>query len=212
MPRSKSILQSEFPYHVSGRCINKEWFGLPLNQVWDIMSDQLNFVSYAYHAQIHSFVLMNNHFHLLISTPDSNLDVIMARFMKECSRYINDLSGRINQAYRARHFRSLIETDFYAQQVYKYVYRNPVKAKLVERCELYPFSSLSFLLGQTQACFPVTEDTFLFSNLEKTLDWLNTPATDEDWENISKALKKSKFKLAINLRSKKFNPLEFRLI
>lgn len=212
MPRSKTILQNEFPYHVSGRCINKEWFKIPIQDVWNIMSDELVFINYTLNAQIHSFVLMNNHFHLLISTPDSNLDKIMARFMKQCSRHINEISGRINQAYGARHFRSVIESDFYFHQVYKYVYRNPVKAELVEKCELYPFSSLNFLLGDSKASFPIVEDHILFTDVEKTLGWLNTKTSIEDWNSVSKALRKARFRFAKSDILKRPNSLEYRLI
>lgn len=201
MPRPKAILQSEFPYHVTARCINKEWFSLPLSDVWSVMSDQLFFVHQNYNALIHSFVLMNNHFHLLISTPSANLDTIMARFMKECSRNINDLSGRINQAYGARHYRTVIESDLYFHHVYKYVYFNPVKAGLVDRCENYKYSSLSFLLGQTKATFPVLEDYMLFSDVEKRLKWLNTSALNNDWNSVSRALRKANFKLSVRKHS-----------
>lgn len=211
MPRPKAILQSQFPYHVTGRCINKEWFKLPLDQVWSIMSDHLYYVHSCYNARIHSFVLMNNHFHLMISTPDANLDVIMARFMKECSRHINLYADRINQAYGSRHFRTVIEHDLYFQHVYKYVYRNPVYAGLSNRCEDYPYSSLAFLLGSTRATFPVLEDHTLFHNVEKTLTWLNDSSSKEDWDSVSKALKRSKFKLARVRTSQSPNPLESQL-
>ncbi|MCB9024791.1 MAG: barstar family protein [Bdellovibrionaceae bacterium] len=73
IPRPKAILQNEFPYHVSARCINKEWFHIPMENVWDIFCRQLTYISWVYDAKVHAFVLKNNHFHLLVSTPRSNL-------------------------------------------------------------------------------------------------------------------------------------------
>lgn len=212
MPRPKSILQSEFPYHVTARCINKEWFKIPLPLVWEIMSRQLNYISFAYHAEIISFVLMPNHFHLLISTPQSNLDKIMANFMKEVSRSINELSGRINQAYGARHFRGIIETDHYFLHAYKYVYRNPVEANLAQNCQTYPFSSLSFLLGYTKALFPVRYDPILFSNIEKTLSWINKKPKIEDWKKIADAMNRSRFRLTRDKQSNRVSNLEFETL
>ncbi len=212
MPRPKAILQSEFPYHVSARCINKEWFNLPLLDVWNIMSRQLSYVSWAYKARIHSFVLMSNHFHMLISTPDSNLDLIMGNFMKECSRYMNESTGRINQAYGARHFRGLIESDHYFLQAYKYIYRNPVEIGLSNSCESYRFSSLGFLLGQTQASFPIHYDQILFQNIETTLRWLNQKPNNKDWKKVEMAMSKSVFKFPLSRRAKSPSHLEYNLI
>jgi putative transposase len=212
MPRPKCILQSEFPYHVTARSINKERFQIPLPEVWKIMSRQLCYVTWAYNAKIHSFVLMPNHFHLLISTPNSNLDLIMANFMKECSRYINESSGRINQAYGARHFRGVIDSDHYYFHAYKYVYRNPVEAGLVSECENYMFSSLNFILGGSQATFPTVFDQTLFSDIEKTLKWINQKPLKESWEMVSSALKKSKFRIAKNDMNNKAHRLEFDML
>ncbi len=208
MPRPNLILQSDFPYYVSARCFNDQWFNLPLDKVWTIMSEQLFYIYNSYDARIHSFVLMNNNFHMLISTPSSNLDVIMARFMKECSRQINNSTGRINQAFGARYSRSLIKSDIYFQHVYKYVYRNPVQAGMLSKCELYPYSSLAFLLGLKKASFPVLNDTILFNDVEKTINWLNTPTRDEDWLAVKRGVKKIKFKLARIKLSGQLNRLE----
>ena len=41
MPRAKTILQNEYPYSISARCINKEWFSLPIDFVWDVFSEEL---------------------------------------------------------------------------------------------------------------------------------------------------------------------------
>ncbi len=209
MPRPRSILQPEFPYHVTARCINKEWFKIPLSTVWEIMSSQLHYVSFAFKAEILAFVLMPNHFHMLIRTPNSNLDLIMASFMKEVSRSINELSGRINQAYGARHFRGLIQSEHYFLHAYKYVYRNPVEAGLIINCQTYPYSSLSFLLGHSKALFPVKYDSVLFSNIEATIKWLNTEPKAEDWKKVGDAMGRSKFRLARLKESNKVSRLEF---
>lgn len=46
---------------------------MELQQVWDIFCRHLAYTAYIYDARIHSFVLMNNHFHLLISTPNASI-------------------------------------------------------------------------------------------------------------------------------------------
>jgi len=40
MPRAKTILQNEFPYNITARCINKEWFNLKMDTVWNIFCEE----------------------------------------------------------------------------------------------------------------------------------------------------------------------------
>jgi len=183
-----------------------------MENVWDIFSRQLTYINWVYSAEIHAFVLMNNHFHLLISTPLANLSIIMANFMKETSRQINQVTGRINQTYGNRHFRSLIGSPHYYLHAYKYIYRNPVAAGLTERCEIYKYSSLSFLVGKTLARFPTLEDDVLFSDVEGTISWLNTKPSDENWHTIGNAMKKSNFQIATDKKSKRNHQLEVDML
>lgn len=196
MPRPHAILQSEFPYHVSARCINREWFHIPLQNVWNIMSDQLYFVTHAYSARIHAFVLMQNHFHLLISTPEANLNQIMWNFMGETSRTLTRSSNRINQTYGARHSRSVIDSPHYFHHAYKYVYANPVRAGAAKTVESYRFSTLHGLLGKSPLTIPVVDDSILFSDVTQTMRWLNRPASQENWKLVQQAIRKTKFRLA----------------
>lgn len=195
MPRFSTQLQSQFPYHVGARCINREWFHVPIDEVWEIMSEQLFFVHHAYNARILAFILMSNHFHLMIQTPDENLNEIMSWFMRETSRALTKSSKRINQAYGARYFRSILNSHHYYLHSYKYLYANSVQAGLVARVEDYPFSSLPGLLGIKPLYFTVAEDATLFADVEGTLSWLNRPVSEDHWGSVKKALRKKQFKL-----------------
>jgi REP element-mobilizing transposase RayT len=179
-----------------------------MQTVWRIFSEQLTFANWGYGAEIHAFTLMNNHFHLLISTPDANLDEIMAFFMRETTRSLNKAAGVINQSYGGPHFRCLVETPLYYLHCYKYIYANPVMAGMVKRVEEYTCSSLHFLLGQSLASFPVAEDITLFSDVEGTLQWLNKRPSDESWESIRNAISRSRFRLAKINYGRNQNPLE----
>ncbi len=194
MPRAKTILQSNFPYHVTGRCINREWFDLPLEIVWDIFCNELMVADHLFSLRIHSFVLMKNHFHLLVSTPDANISKAMQYFMRESSRRLAKRGKRINQTYGARYFRSVIESHSYFMHAYKYVYANPVQAGIVERAEVYKFSTLHGLLGLGPASIPLVEDTLLFEDIYGTLQWINQKPNLEQWEAVRKALRRTEFK------------------
>jgi putative transposase len=200
MGRSKAIEQSEFPYHITARNLNREWFNLPLEAVWAIFEEELFMTSKLHGLEIYAFVLMKNHFHLIARTPEANISQCMLRFMSNVSRRLNEKGNRINGNFAGRHFKTIIQENSYFLNTYKYVYRNPVEAGLAEKVEHYPFSTLFGLLGKAPLFIPLTEDTTLFSDPEETLIWLNSKPRTSQIEAIRYALKGQYF------QSRKTNP------
>lgn len=95
----------------------------------------------------HAYCLMDNHFHLIIETPEGNL-----------SRGMRQLNGVYTQAFNRRHrkvghlfqgrFKSiLVERDSYLLELARYVVLNPVRAKMVKTPEAYGWSSYRPTLG-----------------------------------------------------------------
>ena len=207
MPRAKVARQFDFPLHVGGRCINREWFNIPMDDVWNIMSEQLLFIHHAFAVKTLAFVLMSNHFHLIVRTPGGNLSEAMCWFMRETSRALTRAGNRINMTWGGPHFRSVIGTPHYFLNAYKYVYHNPIAAGICDDVLSYPYSTLPGLLGRQSLLVPVDEDLTLFCDVGGTLDWLNTKPNPEYWEVVGRALKKREFKLSkIDSRP---HPLEF---
>jgi REP element-mobilizing transposase RayT len=195
MARRIVPISTEFPYHVSARCNNREWFRIPLKDVWAIMEDYLIFVHRNYDFEILSFVLMANHFHLLVRTPEGNLSEGMNYFMRETSRQIGYESKRINHIYKGRFHRSLITNPHYFLHAYKYVYRNPVEVGIVDCVTKYPYSTLNRKLGLNPSYIPLVEDDTLWGSFESTLEWLNTTPLREHFETVRKALRRKEFSL-----------------
>lgn len=210
MPTKPFAVSIENPYHITGRCLNREWFALPLDTVWDILSDYLYFVSHSYNLRIHSFVLMLNHFHLLLSSPTGELSRGMQYFLSQTSRQLAKESGRINHIWGSRFYRCEITSHHYFLNAYKYNYRNPVASGTVTRVEDYRFSTLHGLLGQSKLIIPVVEDFTLFSDVEGTLQWLNTPVSMDHQTAVRKALTHKKFQLP--RANSRVHPLEFDLL
>lgn len=183
-----------------------------MDTVWDIFSDYLFYLNRSFEVKIHAFVLMSNHYHLILSTPKLNLSEAMMNFVREVSRELNHHGNRINRTFAGRFFRSHIGTYHYYMNCYKYSYLNPIKAGLAEKVEVYKYSTLSGLLGNSFLQIPVEEDQLLFSgNLQRNLNWLNNIPSDEDLESIRLALKKKSFKLRKNA-SNQPNRLETELL
>jgi REP element-mobilizing transposase RayT len=182
-----------------------------MHDVWTIMEDYLHFIVHAYGVQIHAFMLMNNHIHLLISAPLNNLSEAMNYFMRETSRCISRSAGRVNQTYGGRYHRSLLKSHHYYLHAYKYLYRNPVEAGIVARPEAYRYSTLPGLLGLQALRVPLVEDLTLFDSVEETLSWINTCPHAEDREAVRRALKRLVFALPNEPSSLKEHRLEHGL-
>lgn len=193
MGRAKTILQSEFPYSISARCINREWFNISMSIVWEIYCDQLKRVSKEHGLEVHSFVLMSNHYHLLASTPNANISECMHQFMGQTSRLLTKEGNRINQTYSGRHFKTILHRPSYYLSTYKYIYRNPVTAGICEKVEEYPYSTLRGLLNPVEKKIPILEDSTFLEDPVGTLQWLNTSPSTDALEAVKYALKRQYF-------------------
>lgn len=197
MARYHRLLHPDFPIHVTARSNNREKFPLPLEEMWEILSDHLFLLRHSRNIRIRSFVLMPNHFHMICMDPDMNLPAGMEYFMRETSREIGRRSGRINKIWGGPYHTSIMSDPRYVQDAYKYVYRNPVAAGLCTRVEEYGFSSLRILLGFERGIIPLVDDGMIFSRrTEETLEWLNQENRAQQNLLIRAALRKRNFEFA----------------
>lgn len=196
MARTYAPQISDFPYHITGRCQNRTAFPIDLDVVWKIFEEELFLVKIKYGLRIHAFVLMPNHFHLIASVKETPIGVILRELMGNTSRRINEAAGVINHLWGNRSYRCVVDKQPYLMTVYRYVYQNPVRAKLVSNCEDWKFSTLPGLLGQNKLFIPV-EDPILFNpNFDESiLKWLNEKVSDEKNVLIQNGLKKRAFKV-----------------
>ncbi len=214
MPRKIIPLIPSDPYHISARCHNREWFQLPLACVWSIMGDYLYLTSSLYGLRLHSFVLMSNHFHLLLTAPNGNLSEALLYFMRETSREITRSSGRINQTYGIRNHKTRIGDYLYFMNSYKYVYQNPVRAGICKNAEDYPYSSLHGLCGLSRLSIPLVEDTILFSPEfdESALKWINTPPEPSLQEEMRLALRRGNMEFKTSRKTGRESKLKETLL
>jgi REP element-mobilizing transposase RayT len=210
MPRLNPPYRTDCPYHVTARTNNREWFGLDLSEVWKIFEEQLYFIHHGFGVRIHAFVLMGNHFHLLLSDPEGKMSVTLRWLLTETAKEINRQMNSKNHVYGQRNYRSLVESYHYYTHAYKYIYRNPVEAGICTRVEEYTYSSLPGLFGLQKLNFPIS-DSLLTDDLEKNLNWLNRSTEKKDRETIRQGLKRPVFKLRMDPVSRKESRLESEL-
>jgi putative transposase len=197
MPRKPMNYISDFPYHVTARSNNQDWFYISKQKLFELFAIELQTIKNKFGARIHAFVLMDNHYHLLLSTKEEyNLGVVMQKLQRSISSQVNKEADRINHVFGGPYKGSLITDPNHYASVLKYVYRNPVKAGIVSRVEEYFFSTLYsdsdlFVEDTTNGI-----STRVPEKKDKLLDWLNSPHTSEQNKYISSGLKRTKFSLA----------------
>lgn len=197
MPKIKLPYVEYGLYHVRARSNNREWFYIPISDLWKIFLKQFQEVSVRYNAHIVAFVLMSNHYHLLIETPLGNLGLIMNYLQREVSRSVGAISGRTNHVFGGTYKGTLIANSRYLHNVYRYVYQNPLRAGLCNKVESYPFSTIRFL---AEGIFPIPLSDYVVCErgaipreLSKRLEWLNQPLAPEQTDLIQRGLKKAQF-------------------
>ena len=95
--------------------------------------------------------MMDNHYHLLIQTPQGNLSRIMRHLGGVFTQRFNRKHQRDGPLFRGRFKAILVDADEYLLAVARYIHRNPVEAGLVKRPETYPWSSCGLYLNPRKA-------------------------------------------------------------
>lgn len=80
-----------------------------------------------YAVVLHAYVLMDNHFHLIVETPRGNLSEFMRRFNVAYTGYFNRRHRRVGHLYQGRFKAIAIEVDSYLLELSRYVHLNPVR-------------------------------------------------------------------------------------
>ncbi|MGZ3789777.1 MAG: transposase [Bacteriovorax sp.] len=189
MPRKPLILSENLPYHVTARAHNKEPFPLPIKRVWELANYSFKEANEIHQINLISFVLMNNHYHMLLYTPNRNLDRFMYEFNKRLALKIQSESGVINQIFGGRYKGCLIQSQQYLSNCYRYVYQNPVRAGLVNRAEEYSYGTLQCSMGRSRFAIPI-HDKFGFKD-GYGLSWLNENIRDHELDSLKKSLSRS---------------------
>ena len=127
-------------YHVTAR-------GNERRKIYFTKGDYRKFLEYVaeakerYGIQVHSYVLMSNHYHLIVETPEANLSKAMHDINGSYTTYINKKRERSGHLFQGRYKSIVVDKDSYLVELSRYIHLNPVRAGIVEKPEDYPYSS-----------------------------------------------------------------------
>lgn len=149
-------------YHVTAR-------GNERGKVFFTKTDYRKFKEYLREGQtkygfiLHGYVLMTNHYHLLIETPEKNLSRIMHYLNSSYTTYINIKRKRSGHLFQGRYKAILVDRDNYLLELSRYLHLNPVRANMVERPEDYPHSSYAAYIADNDGLVRTADLLSMFS-------------------------------------------------
>ena len=110
-----------------------------------------------FEVEIIAFVLMDNHYHLLLQTHRANLSKAMQWLGTTYTTIFNLYHSQKGHLFQGRYKSILVENEPYLIRLSCYIHRNPLRAGIVQRLLEYPWSS-----------YPA------YAYNQQRPDWLNT--------------------------------------
>lgn len=138
------------PQHVIQRGNNRQDI-FRAEEDYHFYLEKLRAAADKHHCDLHAYVLMRNHVHLLVTPQQDNS---MAKMMQTLGRYyvqyFNYTYNRTGTLWEGRYRASLIDTERYLLTCMRYIELNPVRTNhMAEHPSEYPWSSYHYnALGQ----------------------------------------------------------------
>lgn len=148
MARLPRLTVPGYPHHVIQRGNNRQPIFASLGD-YALLLGLLTENAKKFGVQVHAYVLMTNHFHLL-ATPSAaeSLPQMMQAVGRSYVRYFNDAQGRSGTLWDGRYKSTLVQIDRYLLACMAYIDLNPVRAGLVSDPSNYAWSSYCHYTGQ----------------------------------------------------------------
>jgi len=141
MPRKPRFIIPGVPVHVVQRGRSRE----PVfydDADYQVYLSRLKEAAEKYQCQIHAYVLMTNHIHLLATPSDAQS---ITRMMQHIGRhfvpYFNHTYGGSGSIWEGRYKANLVQEESYLLTCMRYIELNPVRANMVSTPEQYQWSS-----------------------------------------------------------------------
>lgn len=141
MPRRPRVALPNIPLHIIQRGNNRQAC-FYAEQDYQFYLEWLEKYAKEAGCAIHSYVLMTNHVHVLL-TPDKAESVgqMMKKLGQRYVQYVNRTYRRSGTLWEGRYRSCLIQDEVYLLTCHRYIELNPVRAGMVEHPADYPWSS-----------------------------------------------------------------------
>ena len=141
MPRRPRIVLPGTPLHLIQRGNNRQACFYSESD-YLIYLEWLEEYSKKYACQIHAYVLMTNHVHLLVTPPkEDSAGLMMKHLGQRYVQYINRTYQRSGTLWEGRYKSCIAQDEVYVLGCYRYIELNPVRADIVPHPAEYRWSS-----------------------------------------------------------------------
>lgn len=149
MPRQPRYFIPNLPQHVVARGVDKQAVFFD-EQDYTLYRQALRVAAENCGCQVHAYVLMTNHVHLLVTPEEKrSLPLMMQAMGRTYVQRINARYQRTGTLWEGRYRASLVQTDRYLLACQRYIELNPVRSGMVAGPGEYPYSSYGhYALGQ----------------------------------------------------------------
>jgi len=96
----------------------------------------------------HAYCLMDNHYHLMIETPQANLSGGMRQLNGLYTQRFNRAHSRVGHVFQGRFKSIVVDQNAYLLELSRYVVLNPVRAGMVDDVADWPWSSYRATSGE----------------------------------------------------------------
>lgn len=147
MARLPRLAVTGVPHHVILRGNNRQQVFVD-REDREFFLSQLAELAQREKVQVHAYVLMDNHLHLLL-TPlqEGALSRLMQSLGRSYVRRFNLRHGRSGTLWEGRYRSTVIDSERYLLLCMVYIDLNPVRAGMVPAPEFYPWSSHGHYIG-----------------------------------------------------------------
>ncbi|MUK87700.1 transposase [Ornithinibacillus sp. L9] len=145
MPRNRRVWIPEYFYHIVCRGNRRD----PLfreDSDFRIFLYLLQHVNKAAPFELASYCLMTNHFHLLLRSKNQPTSKVMSLINKRYADYFNNKYDLTGHVFEKRYFDKLIGDRYGVLRISQYIHLNPVEAGIVQKAEMYRWSSYRYYL------------------------------------------------------------------
>lgn len=110
--------------------------------------------------KVHAWVLMSNHFHLLLEVQDKSLSYSMQRLLCGFAMYYNRSMEHCGHVFQGRYRSILVEKESYFLELVRYIHLNPLRAHIVnsiKELDSYSQSGHSHITGRRKYPWQTTD-------------------------------------------------------
>jgi putative transposase len=155
-----------------------------------------------YHLAIWSYVLMTNHIHL-IAVPETltALSSAMRDCLSDYALFYNRRYGYVGHLWQQRFYSSMLGHDHVWTAV-RYVEQNPVRARIVDHAEKYPWSSAGFHCGLRVSDPLICPDSPLIGAIPNWSEWLKDDERRGEFDQLRRNTRTGRATVTNNLDRK----------